>query len=185
MRALVTSLQEVTISKKLAVSINEQIRAKTVRLISVDGKQIGIVSINEALLAARKNGLDLVEVAPNADPPVCRIMDYGKLRYESAKKGKTKSRTSHLKEIKLRPLTAEHDVGVKIRNIRRFLTQGDKVRVSMIFRGRERSQTDLGLNLLQEIIKKIEDIGVVETLPKMEGKDISMLIVPKQVTHHA
>jgi len=131
------------------------------------------------LLAAKENGLDLVEVAPDGDPPVCRIMDYGKLRYEKAKKGKTKSRSTHLKEIKLRPLTAEHDVGVKIRNMRKFLTQGDRVRVSMIFRGRERSHTELGFNMLQEIIKKIEDVGVVEVPPKMEGKDISMFIVPK------
>jgi translation initiation factor IF-3 len=133
------------------------------------------------LLSAKEKDLDLVEVAPNADPPVCRIMDYGKIRYKTSKKGKGKTRASHLKEIKLRPLTAEHDVGVKIRNIRRFLAQGDRVRVSMIFRGRERSRTDLGLDLLQEIIKKIEDIGLVETAPKTEGKDISMLIVPKQV----
>jgi translation initiation factor IF-3 len=131
------------------------------------------------LLAAAGLDLDLVEVAPNADPPACRIMDYGKLRYQTAKKGKGKTRASHLKEIKLRPLTQEHDVGVKIKNIRRFLAQGDKVRVSMIFRGRERTQTELGLNLLQDIVKKTEDIGVVEALPKMEGKDISMLIVPK------
>jgi len=131
------------------------------------------------LVAARENNLDLVEVAPNAEPPVCRIMDYGKVRYEKAKKGKGKSRSTHLKEIKLRPLTAEHDVGVKIKNIRRFLAQGDKVRVSMIFRGRERSHTELGFNMLQEVIKKIEDIGVVEVPPKMEGKDISALIVPK------
>jgi translation initiation factor IF-3 len=106
-------------------------------------------------------------------------MDYGKLRYEKSKRGKGKSRSSHLKEIKLRPLTAEHDVGVKIRNMRRFLGNGDKVRVSMIFRGREKSHTDLGFNMLQEIIKKIEDIGVVDVPPKTEGKDISMLIVPK------
>jgi translation initiation factor IF-3 len=145
----------------------------------VDGKQIGIVSINEALLAAKEKDLDLVEVASNAEHPVCRIMDYGKLRYEKSKKGKTKSRTSHLKEIKLRPLIAEHDVGVKVKNIRRFLLQGDKVRVHIVFRGRERSHTDLGLNLLQEIIKKIEDIGLVEVVPKMEGKDMSMLIVPR------
>jgi translation initiation factor IF-3 len=131
------------------------------------------------LLSAREKDLDLVEVAPNADPPACRIMDYGKLRYKTSKKGKGKTRASHLKEIKLRPLTAEHDVGVKTRNIRRFLRSGDKVRVSMIFRGRERSQTELGLNLLKEIITKIEDIGLVEVAPKMEGKDISMLIVPK------
>ena len=123
--------------------------------------------------------LDLVEVAPNAEHPVCRIMDYGKLRYEKAKKGKTKSRSSHLKEIKLRPLTQEHDVGVKIKNIRKFLGNGDKVRVHVVFRGRERSHTDLGLQVLQDIITKIEDIGVVEALPKMEGRDMSMLIVPK------
>ena len=148
-------------------------------MISIDGKQIGIVPIDKALLAARENDLDLVEVAPNADPPVCRIMDYGKLRYEKAKREKGKSRSSHLKEIKLRPLTAEHDVGVKIRNIRKFLGNGHKVRVSMIFRGREISHTDIGFNLLQEIIKKVEDIGVVEVPPKMQERDISMLIVPK------
>jgi len=145
----------------------------------VDKKQIGIVAISEALEAARAQNLDLVEVAPDADPPVCRIMDYGKLRYEAAKKGKTKSKSQHLKEVKLRPLTAEHDVGVKVRNIRKFLGNGDKVRVSMIFRGRERSHTDIGIQLLHEVIKQIEDIGVVEVLPKLEGRDMSMLIVPK------
>jgi translation initiation factor IF-3 len=131
------------------------------------------------LLAARENDLDLVEVAPNADPPVCRIMDYGKLRYEKAKREKGKSRSSHLKEIKLRPLTAEHDVGVKIKNIRKFLGNGNKVRVSMVFRGREISRAEIGLNLLQEIIKKIEDIGVVEVPPTMQGRYMSVLIVPK------
>jgi translation initiation factor IF-3 len=154
-----------------------------VRLISVDKKQIGIVSISEALEAARAQNLDLVEVAPDADPPVCRIMDYGKLRYEAAKKGKgktkSKPKSQHLKEVKLRPLTAEHDVSVKVKNIRKFLENGDKVRVSMIFRGRERSHTDIGLELLQEVINRIEDIGVVEVLPKIEGRDMSMLIVPK------
>ncbi|MBE9541376.1 MAG: translation initiation factor IF-3 [Proteobacteria bacterium] len=154
-------------------------KATTVRLISVDGKQIGIVPLSKALLAAKENNLDLVEVSPNAEHPVCRIMDYGKIRYEKTKKGKTKTRTSHLKEIKLRPLIAEHDVGVKIKNIRKFLLQGDKVRVHMVFRGRERSHTDLGFNLLQEIAKKIEDIGIVEAVPKMEAKDMSILIVPK------
>jgi len=145
----------------------------------VDGKQIGIVPLSKALLAAKENNLDLVEVSPNAEHPVCRIMDYGKIRYEKTKKGKTKTRASHLKEIKLRPLIAEHDVGVKIKNIRKFLLQGDKVRVHMVFRGRERSHTDLGLTLLEEITKKVEDIGLVEVVPKMEGKDMSMLIVPK------
>jgi len=145
----------------------------------VDGTQIGIVPIAEALLAAKEKDLDLVEVSPNAEHPVCRIMDYGKIRYEKTKKGKTKTRASHLKEIKLRPLIAEHDVGVKIKNIRKFLLQGDKVRVHMVFRGRERSHTDLGLNLLKEIAKKIEDIGLVEVVPKMEVRDMSILIVPK------
>jgi len=148
-------------------------------LISAEGKQIGIVPLKEALVGAREQSLDLVEVAPNADPPVCRIMDYGKLRYETAKKGKGKARSQHLKEVKVRPLTAEHDVGVKIRNIRRFLDNGDRVKVSMIFKGRERFHTDLGLDLLNHIIKEIEDIGVVETIPKMQGKDLSMLIAPK------
>ena len=147
----------------------------------MDKQQVGIVSIGEALEAARAQSLDLVEVAADSDPPVCRIMDYGKLRYEAAKKGKgkSKSKSQHLKEVKLRPLTAEHDVGVKVKNIRKFLENGDKVRVSMMFRGRERSHTDIGLQLLQEVIKKIEDIGVVESLPTMEGRDMSMLIVPR------
>jgi translation initiation factor IF-3 len=148
-------------------------------LISADGKQIGIVSLKEALVGAREQNLDLVEVAPSADPPVCRIMDYGKLRYQSAKKTKGKTRSQHLKEVKLRPLTAEHDVGVKIRNIRRFLDSGDRVKVSMIFRGRERMHTNLGLDLLNHIIKQIEDIGVVDVAPKMQGRDLSVLIVPK------
>lgn len=148
-------------------------------MIASDGTQIGIVTIKEALLGAQQESLDLVEVAPNADPPVCRIMDYGKLRYQSAKKTKGKTKSQHLKEVKLRPLTAEHDVGVKVRNIRRFLTNGDKVKVSMIFRGRERFHTELGLNLLNEVIKQIEDIGTVESAPKMQGRDLSMFVVPK------
>jgi len=131
------------------------------------------------LLAAKENSLDLVEVAPDADPPVCRIMDYGKLKYEATKKEKSKSKSVQLKEVKLRPLTQEHDVGVKVKNIRRFLGSGNRVRVHMVFRGREISNTNLGFNILQDIIKKIEDIGVVDSLPRMEGKDISMLIVPK------
>ena len=148
-------------------------------MISAEGKQIGIVSLKEALLGAREQNLDLVEVAPSADPPVCRIMNYGKLRYEAAKKGKGKTRSQHLKEVKLRPLTAEHDVGVKIRNIRRFLDNGDRVKVSMVFRGREKMHTNLGVDLLNHIIKQIEDIGTVEVTPKMQGRDLSVLIVPK------
>ena len=167
------------ISTKTRVRVNKEIRASSVRLVSVDGTQIGVIPIAEALLKAQGQNLDLVEVAPDADPPVCRIMDYGRMRYKTSKKGKTKTRTSHLKEIKLRPLTAEHDVGVKVRNIRKFLTNGDKVKVHMIFRGREISRSHLGLELLEKIIKMIEDIGVAESSPKMQGRDLSMLIVPK------
>jgi len=148
-------------------------------LIASDGTQIGIVTIKEALLGAQQEGLDLVEVAPTADPPVCRIMDYGKLRYQSAKKTKGKSKSQHLKEVKLRPLTAEHDVRVKVKNIRRFLTNGDKVKVSMMFRGRERFHTDLGFNRLNEVIKQIEDIGTIESATKLQGRDLSMFVVPK------
>ena len=140
---------------------------------------MGVVSIEEALRAAQQEHLDLVEVAPNAAEPVCRIMDYGKLRYQRSKKGKTKSRSQHLKEVKLRPLTQEHDIGVKIKNIRKFLDQGDRVRVSMVFRGRERAHTDLALTILQRIAGQVEDIGAVEASPTPEGRDISMLIIPR------
>jgi len=138
------------------------------------------VPIKEALLAAKEKNLDLVEVAPDIEQPVCRIMDYGKRRYDKQKKtkGKTK-KAQHLKEIKLRPLTQEHDIEVKVRSMKKFLTQGDKVKISMIFRGRERSHTDLGLKLLNDIAEKIEETGVVEVSPKVEGRDLFMLIVPK------
>ena len=140
---------------------------------------MGVVPIEEALRAAQQEHLDLVEVAPNAQQPVCRIMDYGKLRYQRSKKGKTKSRSQHLKEVKLRPLTQEHDIGVKIKNIRKFLDQGDRVRVSMVFRGRERAHTDLALTILHRVADQVEDIGAVEVSPTPEGRDISMLIIPR------
>lgn len=136
--------------------------------------------IKEALAAAAEKSLDLVEVAPDTQHPVCRIMDYGKKRYNKQKKTKGKVKKSqHLKEIKLRPLTQEHDIEVKVRNIKKFLTQGDKVKISMIFRGRERSQTNLGIALLNTIAEELEDTGVVEVAPKIEGKDLFMLIIPK------
>ena len=137
--------------------------------------------IKDALIAAREKNLDLVEVSPpDTEQPVCRIMDYGKKRYDKQKKTKGKPKKSqHLKEIKIRPLTQEHDVEVKVRNVIKFLTQGDKVKISMIFRGRERSHTDLGLKLLNDIADKIKDTGVVEASPKTEGRDLSMLIIPK------
>lgn len=137
--------------------------------------------IKEALLAAKEKSLDLVEVSPpDTEQPVCRIMDYGKRRYDKQKKTKGKPKKSqHLKEIKLRPLTQEHDIDVKVRSMKKFLTLGDKVKISMIFRGRERSHTDLGLKLLNDIADKLEDTGVVEVSPKVEGRDLFMLIIPK------
>lgn len=129
--------------------------------------------------AAQEKGLDLVEVAPDAQPPVCRIMDYGKLRYEKTKKGKSKSRATHLKEIKLRPFIAEHDIEVKVKNIRKFLENGDRIKIHIIFRGREISNTGMGFNLIQDIIERIKDIGSVESPPRMEARNISTLIVPK------
>jgi len=139
------------------------------------------VPIKEALLAAKEKSLDLVEVSPpDTEQPVCRIMDYGKRRYDKQKKTKGKPKKSqHLKEIKLRPLTQEHDIDVKVRSMKKFLTLGDKVKISMIFRGRERSHTDLGLKLLNDIADKLEDTGVVEVSPKVEGRDLFMLIIPK------
>lgn len=137
--------------------------------------------IKEALLAAKEKSLDLVEVSPpDTEQPVCRIMDYGKRRYDKQKKTKGKPKKSqHLKEIKLRPLTQEHDIDVKVRSMKKFLNLGDKVKISMIFRGRERSHTDLGLKLLNDIADKLEDTGVVEVSPKVEGRDLFMLIIPK------
>ena len=128
---------------------------------------------------AVESSLDLVEVAPDSTPPVCKIMDYGKIRYNKAKKGKTKSRSTHLKEIKLSPRIAEHDLGVKVKNIRKFLLSGDMVKVHMVFRGREIAHSKIGSLIMQEMTESIKDIGNVESLPKMQGRVLSMLIVPR------
>ena len=140
------------------------------------------MSTRDALEAAREGGMDLVEVASNADPPVCRIMDYGKYKYQTSKKqqsGKKKSKSVQLKEIKLRPHTAEHDLGFKIRNLKKFLEKNARVKVSVIFRGREMSHMDIGLEILQKIADEIEEVGSVEQPPTREGWRLTMLIVPK------
>jgi len=162
--------------------VNNRIHAKTVRLISVDGRQLGIASIRDALNAAIGEGLDLVEVAPNSDPPVCRIMDYGKFKYESSKREqgtRKKVRTSQLKEIKLRPHTEDHDLGFKMRNLKKFLAKKDKVKVTVIFRGRELAYKEAGVELLKRVEKEIIEEGTVEQPPKHEGRNLTMLIVPK------
>ncbi len=153
------------------------------RLIGPDGDQIGIVSREEALKVADEAGLDLVEIAPQADPPVCRIMDYGKFLFEESKKAqqaRRKQKQVQVKEIKFRPGTDEGDYQVKLRNLTRFLTEGDKAKVTLRFRGREMAHQELGRNLLKRVEEDLSDIAVVEQYPKMEGRQMVMVLAPKK-----
>lgn len=163
--------------------MNRRIKAKEIRLISVDGKQVGIFPIEDALKVAEEEGLDLVEVAPNADPPVCRIMDYGKFKYQASKKvqeARKKSKAIQVKEIKLRPRTEDHDLGVKLRNLRKFLENKNRVKVTVTFRGREMAFKEAGVELLNKVAQEVEDTGKVEQTPTHEGKNrVSMVVVPK------
>ncbi len=163
--------------------MNERIQSKTIRLISADGKQVGIVPLHEALNVSREVGLDLVEVAPNSDPPVCRVMDYGKFRYQAQKKAqeaRKKSKGGQLKEIKLRPHTEEHDLGFKLKNLKKFLEKKNKVKVTVFFRGREMAFTEAGVEMLNHVAESIEDVGSVEQPPTREAKNrMTMVIVPK------
>lgn len=164
------------------VRINWQIRAKEVRLIGADGTQLGIKPLEEALKAAEAEGLDLVEISPTAQPPVCRVMDYGKFKYEQSKKiqlARKKQVVIQVKEVKFRPKTDEHDYQFKLRHIRRFLEDKDKVKVSVRFRGREIAFSGQSVNILNRIRAEIEDIGKIEYEPKMEGRDMVMIVAPK------
>jgi translation initiation factor IF-3 len=164
------------------VNTNKEIKAREVRVIDPDGNQLGIIPTHEALQAASEFGLDLVEVSPNAKPPVCKIMDYGKYKYEQTKKqqeAKKKQSTFQLKEIKIRPKTGEHDLLVKIGHIKKFLGKKDKVRVTVVFRGREIMLSDRGKELLDEIAETVSEISVVEQLPKFEGRTMIMVLAPK------
>ncbi len=164
------------------VKINWQIRAKEVRLIGADGTQLGITPLEEALKTAEAEGLDLVEISPTAQPPVCRVMDYGKFKYEQSKKiqlAKKKQVVIQVKEVKFRPKTDEHDYQFKLRHIRRFLEDKDKVKVSVRFRGREIAFSGQAVNILNRIRAEIEDIGKIEYEPKMEGRDMVMIVAPK------
>jgi translation initiation factor IF-3 len=170
------------IQKQQRVRINEQIRVPEVRLISADGAQMGVMLIKEALALAAEAHLDLVEVAPQAAPPVCRIMDYGKFKYEQSKKlqeARRKATTIQVKEIKVRPKIEEHDMNFKLKNTRRFLGEGDKVKISVIFRGREIAHTDRGFRLLSQMVEALADVGTVESNPKLEGRNLSMIVTPK------
>jgi len=163
--------------------INENITAREVRLIGADGEQIGIVSIQEALAAAEDVKLDLVEISPDAAPPVCRIMDYGKHIFEKKKQqaaARKNQKQIQIKEIKFRPGTEEGDYQVKLRNLIRFLSEGDKAKVSLRFRGREMAHQELGMELLKRVENDLAEYGTVEQHPKMEGRQLMMVIAPKK-----
>jgi translation initiation factor IF-3 len=164
------------------INVNRRIRAKEIRLIDQDGKQLGVVPFKEALATAESHGLDLVEVAPNVSPPVCRIMDYGRYKYQQNKKlqeAKKRQSTFQVKEIKLRPRTGEHDFQVKMRHAKRFLDHRDKVKVSVIFRGREMAHTELGVGLLKRVVEETSEFAVVEQGARREGRIMIMILAPK------
>ncbi len=161
---------------------NEQITASEVRVISSNGSQLGIISIREALNRAEDEGFDLVEVSPDAKPPVCKIIDYGKLKYKeqkSKKEAKKKQKTIEVKEIKMRPGIDTHDYQVKIKALNKFISGGNKVKVSMRFRGREMEHQNLGFNLLKKLTQEVSEYAKVEVPPKGEGKQIMMILVPQ------
>ena len=152
------------------------------RLIDSEGNQLGVFAIDQALTTAKEAELDLVEVAAQADPPVCRIMDYGKHKYKQKKKthqSGPKHHVAQIKEVRLRPKTDKHDIEVKMNRARRFLTRGDKVLVNMLFRGREMAHTDLGKDILDRFAEALEDIAKIEDMPKMERNKMHMLVAPK------
>ncbi len=171
------------ISREQQHLINEQIRAREVRLIGPDGSQLGIKPLREALQMARDANLDLVNVAPHAKPPVCRIMDYGKFRYEQSKKEKEARRNQkvvQIKEIRLSPSIEENDIQTKLRNVRKFLEKGDKVKLSIRFRGREITHQDIGRRILERIAADVKELSEVERQPKLEGRQMIMILTPKQ-----
>lgn len=161
--------------------VNDKIRSPMVRVVGDDGNQLGVMAISDALRMAREMGQDLVEVAPNAKPPVCRVMDYGKYKYQQSKRdamAKKRQHQTQVKEVKLRPKIERHDFETKMRNARKFLGERDKVKVTVMFRGREMSHPQLGYELLQAVIAELTDIGQVEQNPSAEGRTITMLLSP-------
>jgi len=160
---------------------NERIRAPQVQVISDDGQNLGTLSTQEGINIAKQKGLDLIEISPNANPPVCKIIDIGKYKYDlqkKANKAKKKQKIINLKEIKLRPVTEIHDYNFKIKNAQKFLSKGDKVKFTVMFKGREMQHTNLGHELMQRIIKDTNALGKVEVQPKFEGRQIVMIVQP-------
>ena len=161
--------------------MNELIISSEIRVIADDGEQLGVMTPSDALARAQEVGLDLVEVAPGSKPPVCRIMDYGRFKYERKKKmGKNKGHTASLKEVKLRPRTDQHDLDFKLKNARRFLTEGNKVKVTVMYRGREMVHREFGYRQLKHVTELLSDIANVENPPRMEGRFLSMILVPNR-----
>jgi translation initiation factor IF-3 len=161
--------------------INERIGVREVRVVGDDGQQLGVLPTRDALAKAKELGLDLVEVSPTSRPPVCRIMDFGKYKYEQAKKAKLARKRQHqvvVKEIKMRPKIETHDYEFKKRHIEEFLTEGDKVKVTMMFRGREMAHTDLGRKLLEQLAADLAEVGKVEAPPRQEGRNMVLLLTP-------
>ncbi|HEX8731571.1 MAG TPA: translation initiation factor IF-3 [Ktedonobacterales bacterium] len=166
-------------NRQRELRVNERIRAREVRVIDEDGQVVGVMSSAEALRIARERNVDLVEVSPMANPPVCRLMDYGRFKYEQAKKeneARKRQKTSELKEIRLSPKTDEHDVAVKVRKVEEFLGEGDKVKVVVRFRGREMAHPELGRRLLEQMMTDVKNIAVIERPPIMEGRMMSMIL---------
>ena len=164
------------------VRVNREIRAREVRVIDSEGKQLGILPLVEALRAAANADLDLVEVSPKSEPPVCRIMDFGKFKYQQSKKAhdaKKKQAVVHLKEVKLRPKTEEHDLEFKLRHIERFLKEGNKTKVTIVFRGREIAHSELGRQMMGRIIEQTKEWGKVEQPAKFEGRNYVIILAPQ------
>ncbi|MDG1273204.1 MAG: translation initiation factor IF-3 [Alphaproteobacteria bacterium] len=162
--------------------MNADILNEEVRCIAPDGEQLGVMKTEDAIAEADSQGLDLVEVSPNADPPVCKILDYGKFKFEAQKKrneAKKKQKVIEVKEIKLRPNIDEHDYQVKMRSVQKFLDDGDKVKITLRFRGREMAHQELGVNVLNRVREDTDDVAKIEAFPKLEGRQMIMVIAPK------
>ncbi|MDE3020656.1 MAG: translation initiation factor IF-3 [Pseudomonadota bacterium] len=172
-----------TIAQEKESRINGEINALQIRLIGVDNEQLGIVSLAQALDLAEEAQVDLVEIAPQAEPPVCRLMDYGKFKYQQSKRqheAKIKQKQIQVKEVKFRPGTDEGDYQVKLRNLIRFLQEGDKTKVTLRFRGREMTHQEIGMRLLKRVEEDLTEVGVVEQFPRLEGRQMVMVISPKK-----
>lgn len=180
---LYSSTGGVAITNEKRVRVNRQIRISPVRVISPEGEQLGILPVDQALAMAEERGLDLVEVAPTARPPVCRIMDYGKYKYEEARKARQARKRQHqvqIKEVKFRPGIELHDFDFKVRHARRFLEEGNKVKATMMFRGRQMAHPELGREVLTRVAEAVGDVGRVESEPVMEGRNMTMILAPRR-----